>query len=305
MGDVIVVGSSNTDLVLNVPDIPKPGQTLSGSSFNTTGGGKGANQAVAVARASTSDQKTYFVACVGDDDLGVSALNSYTKEGIVTDYISIEKNVSSGVALIFVADSGENSIGINPGANGRLSESHLAAAGDAIAGSDVMLTQLEVPISTVMTALEMARASGTKTILNPAPAAELPAEMFALLDYFTPNQTETEMFTGVFPDNEESARKAAKILLSKGVGNVIITMGSEGSFCMNEDIAEFVPALKVKAIDTVAAGDTFNGAFAAAIARGEELINALNTATVAGAIAVTRKGAQESAPYLEEIKEKL
>ncbi len=305
MGDVIIVGSSNTDLVLNVPDIPKPGQTLSGSSFTTTGGGKGANQAVAVARASTSEQKTYFVACVGDDDLGVSALKSYTKEGIVTDYISIEENVSSGVALIFVADSGENSIGINPGANGRLSEAHLVAAKEAIAGSEVMLTQLEVPISTVIAALEMAKDAGTKTILNPAPAAELPDEMFALLDYFTPNQTETEMFTGVFPDNEENARKAAGILLAKGVGNVIITMGSEGSFCMNENIAEFVPALKVKAIDTVAAGDTFNGAFAAAIARGDELISALNTATVAGAIAVTRKGAQESAPYLSEIKERL
>ena len=301
MGNVVIVGSSNTDMVLNVPDIPKPGQTLSGNCFTTTGGGKGANQAVAVAKASTDKQETYFIACIGDDSLGSIALASYKAEGINTKYICVESGVSSGVALIFVADSGENSIGINPGANAKLSPDYIEAAGEAIVNSDVLLTQLETPIPAVLKAMQIAKSAGTKTILNPAPAAELPEEIFALLDYFTPNQTETEMYTGVFPESEDSARQAAEVLLAKGVKNVIITMGSKGSFCMNREQAEFVPAIKVKAIDTVAAGDTFNGVFASAIARGETLIKSLKLATIAGGLAVTRKGAQDSAPNLEEI----
>lgn len=305
MGNVVVVGSSNTDMVLNVPDIPKPGQTLSGNCFTTTGGGKGANQAVAVAKSSTEEQETYFIACVGDDSLGSVALESYKAEGINTKYISIEAGVSSGVALIFVAESGENSIGINPGANAKLSPSHIQAAKEAVKNSQVLLTQLETPIPAVLKAMQISKAAGTKTILNPAPAAELPEEIFGLLDYFTPNQTETEMYTGIFPNSEASAREAAEVLLSKGVKNVIITMGSKGSFCMNSEQAEFVPAIKVKAIDTVAAGDTFNGVFASAIARGEPLVKSLNLATVAAGIAVTRKGAQDSAPSLEEIFQQL
>ena len=302
MGDVIIVGSSNTDMVLNVPDIPRPGQTLSGDRFAITGGGKGANQAVAAVRAGTSEQDIYFVACVGDDDLGESSLRNFVQEGINTAFVSTEKDISSGVALIFVAANGENCIGINPGANARLSTGHLEKAREAICNSEVMLTQLEVPVATVLAALQIAKSAGTRTILNPAPAQELPVEIFALLDYFTPNQTETEMFTGIFPDTQERAEEAARVLLEKGVENVIITMGSKGVFCMNKELAEFVPAVKVKAVDTVAAGDTFNGALAAAIARGEALPVALKFANAAAAIAVTRKGAQESAPFLSEIR---
>ncbi len=301
MAGVVIVGSSNTDMVLNVPEIPEPGQTLSGSCFTVTGGGKGANQAVAVAKALSGRAQTCFVACVGDDDLGQSAIKGFEEVGIDTKYVSVEKEVASGVALIFVADSGENCIGINPGANAKLDVKHILEARDAIAGADILLAQLECPIKTNQKAFELAKESGTKTILNPAPAYELPEEIFEMLDYFTPNQTETEMYTGVFPDSIESAKKAGEILLGKGVKNAIITMGSKGSFYIGEEGEEFVQARKVKAIDTVAAGDTFNGAFAAGISVGMSVIESLEFASTAAAIAVTRKGAQESAPTLSEI----
>ncbi len=305
MYDIVIVGSSNTDMVLRVPEIPRPGETIAGDGFNITGGGKGANQAVAAARARIEEQSVFFVACVGDDELGEQAIRGFKEVGINTEYISVESDVASGVALIFVADSGENTIGINPGANARLSLEHIHRARSVLESSELLLTQLEIPLPTLLEAIKLAKAAGIQTILNPAPARELPEEIFALLDYFTPNQTETEIYTGIFPDSEETAKAAAQNLMDRGVKNVIITMGSKGAFYMNAEYSEFEPSLEVEAVDTVAAGDTFNGALAIALARKETLQEALRFATVAAGIAVTRVGAQASAPSIAEIRQKL
>ncbi len=303
MSNIVVVGSSNTDMVLYVPDIPTPGQTISGNNFTITGGGKGANQVVAAAQASNSRDNVYFIACVGDDSFGEKACENFKNKGIVTDYIVTVNDCSSGTALIFVSDSGENSIGINPGANACLSPKHIDNAKKAIIDSDYMLTQLESPIETIEYAFKIAKDNGTKIILNPAPACELPDEMLGMVDYFTPNQSETGFYTGIVPTDVVSAIEAAKKLHLLGIDNVIITMGEDGVFysCASEKTSHFIPARVVTAIDTVAAGDAFNGAFVVAMASNLSTLAALEFATTAAAIAVTRKGAQESIPEYQEI----
>ena len=304
MSNVVVVGSSNTDMVLNVPDFPAAGQTIAGSDFCVTGGGKGANQVVAAAKAVGDSGKVSFIACVGDDNLGKQAVDSYRKCGVVIDHITVEKKIASGVALIFVADSGENLIGINPGANARLSKSHIDHSLQIIAEAQVLLTQLESPIETVLYSLKKAKEKKVKTILNPAPAYKLPDELFTYLDYITPNQTETEFYTGIHPEDEFSARKAAEIFHDKGVKKVIITMGAQGSFFSDHSDFKFVAARKVTAVDTVAAGDTFNGAFAACVAGGSSDLGRFEFCKCCCRYCgVTRRGAQESTPSLNEIQD--
>ena len=309
MGNVVVVGSSNTDMVLYTPEIPRPGETVMGSNFTVNNGGKGANQAVAAAKSLSGDASVYFVATVGNDDFGRQSLEAYRKNGVRTDYIVSKEQVSSGVALIFVADSSENTIGINSGANALLSADIVENALARIDEAEVMLTQLESPLETVIKTLELGKEQNIITILNPAPARELPESIFSAIDIITPNQTETEFYTGIYPDDHTGYVEAAEWFHCRGVSEVLITLGSRGLFYSSCNQAnkegQLIAPLKVKAVDTVGAGDTFNGAFASGLALGMESVAAIKFASVAAAISVTRLGAQKSAPVYSEIIEKL
>jgi ribokinase len=295
---IVVVGSSNTDMILKLDRIPKPGETILGGEFLTAAGGKGANQAVAAARAGGA---VTFIARVGHDMFGEQAIDGFLKEGINVEYVQRDQ-CPSGVALIFVAKDGENSIGVGSGANAKLSPRDVQQAAPAIADARVVLMQLETPIDTVQEAAELAHANGSLVILNPAPAQSLPTSLYVSVSIITPNETEAELLTGVPVTDEASCSKAAQILLAKGVQTVIITLGSRGAFVATNYATQFVPGFKVEPMDTTAAGDTFNGALAVALAEGMPLLDAVRFANAAAAISVTRMGAQPSAPGRDEIE---
>lgn len=299
MGKVVVVGSSNADMVFTTPRMPQPGETIMGNSFDIIPGGKGANQAVAAARAGA---EVFFIAKVGQDDLGQTAIDNYKKDGIRTEYIGIDEQAPSGVAMIMVdQNSGENAIVVAPGANAQLSPEDIEAASPAIQSADVLLVQLETPLNTVKRALELARLHQVTTILNPAPAQSLPDDLLHLVDFITPNETETELLCGIFPTDQDTTRKATEALKTK-VRDVIITMGSAGAFLSTADAREaMVPVRKVKAVDTTAAGDVFNGYLAAALANDQTILEAIQRANQAASISVTRKGAQPSIPKLSDL----
>lgn len=300
MGKIVVVGSSNTDLVIKTDRIPEPGETLLGGHFMMAAGGKGANQAVAAQRLGA---EVTFVASVGDDLFGKDAVHGYRKEGIDTSYVSVKKGVPSGVASIFVDKSAENVIVVAPGANSELGKDEIDAAEKEISNADFVLMQLETPIETVEYAVCKAYASGTKAVLNPAPAAQLPDSLLEKLWLITPNRTEAQLLTGLPVTNEEEAAEAAAALAAKGVKNVIITLGSKGAYLLTPDFKGTVPANPVEAVDTTAAGDTFNGALCVALSEGKTIRQACIFAAKASAIAVTRMGAQPSIPYRKEIAE--
>ena len=283
------------DLVIGTDVMPERGQTLSGHGFMTNPGGKGANQAVAVAKLGGSVE---MVGCVGNafgDEL-VSTLRNY---GVGVKYVKKLDDVSSGIAVIVVSE-GDNRIILDAGANGRLDkDAALSALSDAEAG-DWLICQLEVPLDTVTYALKLAKEKKMTTVLNPAPAAKIPSAAFADVDYFVPNQTETEFYTGVFPSDGALARRAADILKAQGIKNVIITMGSEGA-AIFADKELFAPSFKVEAIDTTAAGDTFVGALVTRLSSGDDIAAAATYANKASSITVTRKGAQQSIPTKEEL----
>ncbi|MCP3966718.1 MAG: ribokinase [Lentisphaerae bacterium] len=299
MKNIVVVGSSNTDMIIKTPRIPRPGETILGGVFSTVQGGKGANQAVAAAR---SGGQVSFVASVGLDSFGEQAINSYKEDGIDTQFIVRDMNEPSGVALIFVSECSENSIAVAPGANSKLSAEHIQSAKKSIENSDIMLLQLEIPLHTVIEAAQLAKKAGAKVILNPAPARALPDELLQDVAFLTPNETEAELLTGIKVDGAMSASQAADILMNKGVRNVIITMGSKGVFLANRAVSRMIPAYKVDAVDTTAAGDTFNGAFAVGISKGLDLVEAIRFGSAAAAISVTKLGAQPSIPHLDEIE---
>ncbi|MBO4573483.1 MAG: ribokinase [Clostridia bacterium] len=292
---IYVIGSINMDLVIGTDVMPERGQTLSGHGFMTNPGGKGANQAVAVAKLGGSVE---MVGCVGNafgDEL-VSTLRNY---GVGVKYVKKLDDVSSGIAVIVVSE-GDNRIILDAGANGRLDkDAVLSALSDAEAG-DWLICQLEVPLDTVTYALKLAKEKKMTTVLNPAPAAKIPSAAFADVDYFVPNQTETEFYTGVFPSDVALARHAADILKAQGIKNVIITMGSEGA-AIFADKELFAPSFKVEAIDTTAAGDTFVGALVTRLSSGDDIAAAATYANKASSITVTRKGAQQSIPTKEEL----
>ncbi len=298
---IVVVGSSNTDMILKLIRIPKPGETILGGEFVTAAGGKGANQAVAAAQAGGA---VTLIARVGQDMFGEQAIAGFTQCGINVDHVQRDK-CASGVALIFVAEDGENSIGVGSGANAKLSPADVRKAKAAFVTAHAVVMQLETPLETVQAAAELAEAKDAIVILNPAPAQRLPDALLKKITILTPNETEAELLTGIKVTDEASCSRAADILLRKGVKNVIITLGSRGAFVATSDAKKFVPGFKVKPVDTTAAGDTFNGALAVALAEGMTLIDAVQFANAAGAISVTRMGAQPSAPTRKEIEKLL
>ncbi len=299
MGRIVVIGSSNTDMVVKTRTLPLPGETVLGGTFFMNPGGKGANQAVAAARLKGN---VTIVTKLGNDLFGEQARLLLAKEGIETRFIIKDKKNPSGVALISVDEHGENSIVVAPGANATLSAYDIddEVYGDDI--SDVFLLQLEIPLSTVEFVAEKVAEKGNRVILNPAPARQISNELLSSLYIITPNENEAELLTGIRVTDLVSAENAASKLLKKGVKNVIITMGASGAFLLNNEVAKHIPVVPVKAVDTTAAGDAFNGALAVAISEGRSLEQAIDFANKAASISVTRMGAQASAPYRSEIE---
>lgn len=299
-GKLVVLGSINADHILNLEHFPAPGETVTGQEYQLAFGGKGANQAVAAGR---SGADIAFIACVGDDDTGARVCKRLTSDNIDTSPVSAIKDAATGVALIFVNGAGENVIGIHAGANGALTPSLVAAQRHKIADASALLMQLESPLESVLAAAKIAHQHQTKVVLNPAPACELPDELLGLVDMITPNETEAEKLTGINVENDEDAAKAAAVLHNKGIGTVIITLGSRGVWLSENGKGRRVPGFKVKAVDTIAAGDTFNGALVTALLEEKPMAEAIRFAHAAAAIAVTRKGAHPSVPWRREIDE--
>lgn len=296
---ILVVGSSNTDMVIQTDHLPVPGETILGGTFFMNPGGKGANQAVAIARL---DGKVTFICKIGKDVFGYQSKQLFEDEGIDVSHIFFDAEQPSGIAMITVDNKAENCITVASGANMNLTPDDLASAQSAINEAEIILLQLEIPMNTVEYVARTAKKQNKKVILNPAPAQPLSEELLKSLYLITPNETEAELITGQKITDVETAIKAASLIRAKGVENVIITMGSQGALVYTGNICELVPAYKVKAIDTTAAGDIFNGALAVAIAEGHGWIEAARFACKASAIAVTRAGAQSSAPYRKEVE---
>ncbi|NBM48111.1 ribokinase [Proteus sp. G2666] len=296
---LVILGSVNADHILNVAHFPLPGETISGNQFQMVFGGKGANQAVAAGRCGANIS---FLACLGNDDIGKKAKAQLITDNIDTKSIELIDDVATGVALIFVNQQGENVIGIHAGANGRLDTNYVQRHGNIIKEADALLMQLESPLDSVLKAAEVAKQENVQVILNPAPAQALPDELLSLVDIITPNETETEYLTGIKVIDDESAQQAADALHHKGIKTVLITLGSRGVWVSEQNSKGcIVPAFKVKAIDTIAAGDTFNGALITALLEGQSIMPAIRFAHAAAAIAVTRAGAQPSVPWRHEV----
>ena len=300
MKNIVVIGSSNTDMVVKTSHLPVPGETVLGGDFFMNAGGKGANQAVAAAR---YGNRVVFVAKTGNDLFGDQVRKSMKEDGIVTDYVFIDEEHPSGVALITIDQKAENCIVVAGGANMYLKPEDIDKAKEEILGGDVVLMQLETPIETVEYAAKMAAEAGVKVILNPAPAPAEPLskELISNLFLITPNRSEASRLTGIEVTDLASAQRAALALYDMGAKNVIVTLGSEGSLVYDGHMMMRVEAIKVEAVDTTAAGDTYNGVLASVIAEGKSLIDAVHEANIAGAISVTRMGAQPAAPTREEI----
>jgi len=296
---IVVIGSSNTDMIVKLDRLPKPGETVLGGEFSTAAGGKGANQAVAAARAGG---KVTFVARVGDDVFGRQAVEGFVADGIDTGHVITDPDAPSGVALIFVDERGENSIAVASGANAYLTRQDVLSARDAIASAEVLVIQLETPLDTVLAAVELAVEHGVRVVLNPAPAQPLGEEILRHVSVLTPNETEAHLLTGIEISDDAAALAAAKRLNAFGVESVLITLGSRGAFMLDSDHDELIPGFEVEAVDTTAAGDVFNGALAVALAEGSALAEAVRFANAAAALAVTKLGAQPSAPTREEIE---
>jgi ribokinase len=295
---IIVIGSSNTDMVVKSQRLPLPGETILGGDFLMNPGGKGANQAVAVSRLGGN---VTFVCKTGNDLFGIQAGVHYKNEGINTDYIFRDKEKPSGVALICVDAAGENSIVVASGANATLSVKDINRVSHEIAFSDYVLMQLEIPVETVAYVARTAFEKGVKVILNPAPARLLPDELYSHLYMIVPNKNEAEMLSGIPITDWSSAEKAATAIREKGVQIVVITLGGMGALIANKGQFIQVSVQAVDPIDTTAAGDTFCGALTVALAEGKSIYNAVVFANQAASYTVMRMGAQSSIPYRNEI----
>ncbi len=296
--NILVIGSSNTDMVIKTHSFPTPGETILGGRFLMNAGGKGANQAVAAARLGGV---VTFVGKIGDDIFGKQAVQQLEDEGINVDFVAVDSENPSGVAMITVDRKGENSIVVAPGSNGTLSPADFDKAMIKLDESDFVLMQLEIPIQTVEYIAAKAAERQKKVILNPAPAAQLSNALLQNLYLITPNETEAELLTGTRVVDEQSALKAATQLHNKGVEVVIVTMGSAGAFLFENGHSELIRAPRVDAVDTTAAGDTFNGALVVALSEGKSMRESITFANRAASISVTRMGAQSSVPYRKEI----
>lgn len=297
MHKLTVLGSINADHVIQVPHFPQPGETLSGQNYHIVYGGKGANQAVAAARLGA---KVDFIACIGEDKIGLEMKQAFQKDGINTDSIATIQGETTGIAMIQVADSGENSIVISAGANAHLTTDIVDKFKQKILDADALLMQLETPLDAIIYATKIAKQAGKHTVLNPAPAKALPDELLAQLTMITPNETEAELLTGVKVVDEQSAAQAAAVFHQKGVAIVLITLGAKGVFISHNALQKIIPGFRVQAKDTTAAGDTFNGALVTALLEQKSLEEAIQFAHAAAAISVTRFGAQTSIPSRQE-----
>ena len=288
------------DLVVKSSRIPALGETILGRDFIMTPGGKGANQAVAAAKLGV---EVYFIAKLGDDIFAEQSLKNFKKEGVNTKYVIQTNEAPSGVALITVDDTGNNVIVVAPGANRMLSSNDVEKAESDIASSGALVAQLEVPLETIEFAAQLANNSGVPFILDPAPAQELRPELLKMVDVLTPNETEAQILTDTEVTDEYSARRTAKKLLESGVKSVIVTMGAKGFLLAKDDRMEFVPAVKVDAVDATAAGDAFTGSLAVGLAQGKTLTDAATFAKYVAALSVTKMGAQSSMPTREAVED--
>ncbi len=299
---IIVIGSANTDMVVKAVELPLPGETILGGTFFMNAGGKGANQAVAAARLGGN---VTLVAKVGNDIFGNQTIKGLTNENIHTDYVFVDETAPSGTALIMVNLDGENCIVVAPGANANLLPTDIEKVQN-IDKAAIILMQLEIPMETIVAVAKFAKVNRKNVIINPAPAQKLDEELLNGLFLITPNETEAAILTGITVDDEASASAAAGVFLSKGVKNVIITLGKQGAYFQNENIKLMIPAPIVQALDSTAAGDTFSGAIAVALTENMDQAatgweQALKFAIEAASISVTRLGAQSSIPYRNEI----
>jgi ribokinase len=296
---ILVIGSSNTDMVLKTTRFPKPGETIIGGDFFIFQGGKGANQAVAAAKLGGN---VSFICKVGNDTFGRNAVKHYSKEGIDISSILVDENSATGVAIITVKSEGEKSIVVASGANALLSVDDLKETSGVLNSSNWILTQLETPITTIEYLADYCRSENKNLVLNPAPATNLPLSVYQELYLITPNETETELLTGIAVNDEASLERAVVVFKSRGVKNVIITLGSTGAYVNCGEFIGFVNAYKVNAQDTTAAGDIFNGALLVALSNNESWETAVIFASKAAAISVTRMGAQTSVPTRDEVQ---
>ncbi|GAB3641280.1 ribokinase [Spirosoma arcticum] len=299
---ILVIGSSNTDMVVKTSKLPAPGETVMGGTFLMNPGGKGANQAVGAARLQGA---VTFAAKVGNDVFGQQAIDGFRREGIDTTYVLTDANQPSGVALINVDAQGENCITVAPGANGYLQPADVDAALQSASSDTIVLLQLEIPLPTVEHAVRQAAERGLRVILNPAPAQELPADLFPNLFLITPNETEAEILTGIRVTNEATAEQAALKFHQMGVANVIITLGAKGAYLHTATGATLISTPPVTPVDTTAAGDCFNGALAVALSEEQSLPEAVAFACRAASVSVTRMGAQASMPTRNEVNDRM
>ena len=293
-----VIGSINTDMVARTPRFPAPGESIIGSLFQTEFGGKGANQAIALARLGA---ETRMAGKVGDDLFGRNYLSHFAAEGVNTDSVGVEAGTTTGIADIWVIDSGENSIVSIPGANAKCDIAWMDAALDALADCEIFLIQLEIPLETVGHALKRLRAMGKTVILDPAPAAPLPAEWLACADFITPNETELQILTGELPEDAPMEARMRRLIDLSGC-TVIHKRGAEGAFIGSEAGIQPVPGFSVRAVDTTAAGDTFNAGLAAGLAMEWPIPQCVRLANATGALSVTGLGAQSAMPTMEQIR---
>lgn len=296
---VVVVGSFNMDLVAKAGRRPRKGETLMGETFGMFIGGKGSNQAIAAARLGAN---VTMIGRLGTDLFGDTLMAAHAEEGIFTDYVTQDTEVGTGVASILIDADGDNSIVLVPQANMRLSVEDIERASESIAAADVLLLQLEVPITASQRAAEIAKSNGATVVLNPAPAQELPDDFLVQVDILTPNEIETESLSGVKVSTVTDAEHAAKVLLDKGLSAVILTLGEQGALLLTANLTQRVPAYSVEVVDTTAAGDAFCGALATALARDENLVDAVAFANAAGALAVTVLGAAPSMPAAAQVE---
>lgn len=304
MYDICVVGSLNMDMVVNVERIPNIGETVLAKGFKKIPGGKGANQAVAARRMGSS---VVMVGCVGDDENAKILIDNLNKDGVETKYLKIDEETPTGVALIYVDKDGRNNISVYAGANLNINKEDINRLSNIIK-SKIVITQFETPVETAIESFKLAKQNNSITILNPAPAREIPEELIKLSDIVIPNETETEVITGIKPIDEKSIKDAAAIMLQKGAKYVIITLGEKGAAIIDNERFTIVEAQKVNAVDTTAAGDSFIGGLSHYISKKGNLsfnvlIEAVKFANKVSAIAVTREGAQSSIPYMWELKE--